>query len=740
MIRYLLYILCLLTIVAAASAQDVNPLQKPEQPAGELSPREIHQMMWDQLRPRLALQQEQERAAAAKAGSNWQTYDIRYYLINLRIDHIAKVEYGSVGIFGDVVVPSLDTVMVDLTNNMVVDSVYNESGRLTATHPNDLLTVHLNRAYLQGESFHFTVVYHGTPIQSGFQGFTFATHGGKPLISTLSEPMGARNWWPCNDIPKDKADSVDMIVTADTMFSVSSNGMLMSDINNGNGTHTVHWHEKYPITTYLVCISLYPYSVWNDWYHYGPSDSMLLMYHVYPDQLATSKTAFAIMPGAIASLASRFGEYPFIGEKYGLTHFDWGGAMEHQTNTSTVASSFGYSAAVIVHELGHQWWGDLVTCEDWHHIWVNEGFATYCEALYFEQLNGVSYYHTYMNSMEFTSGGSIYINDTTSVNIIFGSIVYDKGGWVLHMLRHVIGDATFFQGMLNYRNQYMWSTATTEDFRQVMEQTSGMDLGWFFQEWIYGTYRPNYMYSYLTEPAPGGGYVSYLNIRQTQSTPPQFFTMPIDLKITTGSGTVTQTVFNNRQNQNFTVATTTIPTGFTLDPDRWISRTVSQESYTFHIVTDSLENGNQASPYRDTVVIKGGSGSYQCSVIAGALPGGISLAATTGVVSGVSSDTGLFTFKVRAADVGYPTFVDTAQYTIHLTPAAGRPGDANNDGGVNVGDIVFMINFTFKSGPAPLVRAFGDVNSDCVLNVGDAVYLVNFIFKGGPAPVLGCAK
>lgn len=740
MTRYLLCLICLIAMVSIAAAQETDSLQQQNSPAGQLGPREIHQIMWDQLRPRLALRQAMSLAQAAKAGSNWQEYDMRYYNINLRIDHVAKVVYGRVGTFGNVAVTSLDSIAVDLLSNMAVDSIYNESGLLTFSHPNDVLTIHLERAYAQGERFHFTVVYHGTPTGTGFQGFSFSTRNSKPLITTLSEPMGARSWWPCNDIPRDKADSVDMIVTVDTSLKVSSNGLVISDVNNGDATHTVHWHEQYPITTYLVSLALYPYSVWDSWYHYGSNDSMLLRFHVYPDQLSASKTAFAILPAAIGDLASRFGEYPFIAEKYGLTHFDWGGAMEHQTNTSTEASSFGNSASVIVHELGHQWWGDMVTCDDWHHIWMNEGFATYSEALYFEITTGVSYYHSYMNSMEFTSGGSIYISDTTNVNTIFGSIVYDKGGWVLHMLRHIVGDAAFFQGLLNYRNQYMWSTATTEDFRQVMEQTSGMDLSWFFQEWIYGTYRPTYYYSYLSEAVPDGGYITYLTVRQAQSTSPQVFTMPVDIRITSASTTTTQTIFNNQRSQNFTLMSLAAPTAVAFDPDRWISRVAAQESYTFHIVTDSLENGLQATSYHDTVLVKGGNNNYECAVIAGALPSGFSLASSTGIITGTTPDTGTFTFTVRATDQLNSAYKDSMVYVIHVAPTADRPGDANCDGIVDVGDIVYLINYIFKSGASPLKMTWADANNDCVVNVGDPVYLINFVFKGGLSPVLGCAK
>ena len=704
------------------------------------NPKEMHQIMWERLQPRLAAEQAAEKGAAAVNATNWQEYDIYFYRIDMSVIDAFETIYGRVGIFGRPTIPSLDTVMVNLNNVLDVDSVYNETGNLMFTHQNNYLTVHLDRAVLQGDSFGFTVVYHGTPPSSGLMGFNFGTHLGKPLITTLSEPYGAHDWWPCNDITVDKADSVDVIIITDTSLVVSSNGLQVSDEYLGNGMHRVYWQERYPIATYLVSIALHPYIVWGDWYRPSPSDSMPLKYFVYPERDAASRPAYAVIPEMISILANRYGEYPFIDEKYGCSHFDWGGAMEHQTNTSTDASDWGMGSDVIVHELSHQWWGDMVTCADWHHIWINEGFATYSEAVYYEGLYGSTYYHNYVNNFEFTGGGSIYIQDTTNVWTIFGSIVYDKGGWVLHMLRHIVGDELFFQSLINYRNQYQWSTATTEQFRDVVEATTGMDLDWFFQEWIYGTYRPDYRYSYLSQADPAGGWNTYLYLRQNQSTNPQVFTMPVDVKITTASGSTTPVVFNNKRGQNFALHSDQQPTSITIDPLRWISRTVIQESYSFHIINDSLANGAEAEAYADTVLVKGGTGIYHCEITSGALPAGWTLQTGTGVISGAATESGPFTFRIRATDQTYPSLKDSVTYSVQVQALPPRPGDANFDGPVDIGDAVYIITYIFRDGPAPVMKNWADVNADCKINVGDAVYLVSYIFRGGPAPVLGCVE
>lgn len=707
----------------------------------QFDPAEIHRQMWEDLKPRLVRRAQLEALAAEKTASNWQEYDMGYYAIELDIDHAAEMIYGRVAAYGRVAVSSLDSVMVNLLNTLTVDSVYNGSGNLGFAHANDHLTVYLDRAYGQDELFYFTVVYHGTPSGStSFLGFTFSERAGLPLITTLSEPMGARSWWPCNDIPRDKVDSVDIVVTVDTSLVVSSNGLVVSDDINGDGTHTVHWKTRYPIAPYLVSLGIHPYAVWYDHYVYTPTDSMPLHFYVYPDHDAYSRQFFdSIIVHMIETLEGPFGQYPFIEEKYGCTHFNWGGAMEHQTNTSTTSSAFGYSQPVVCHELSHQWWGNMVTCSDWHNIWMNEGFAVYSEALYFEADSGIDYYHAYMNSFEYTGGGSIYINDTTDVWNIFGAIVYDKGGWVLHMLRHIVGDSLFFESLADYRQEYLWSSASTEDFQSVVEATAGMDLDYFFQQWIYGTNRPSYRYSVKSEAAPGDGWNSYLFVRQIQTTGPEVFTMPVDIRITTAAGDETHVIFNDRREQGFVLHTDDEPLNVAFDPDRWISRIAEVEEYTFHIVTMTLADGVQVEPYEDSVVAKGPDGGYSCSLVSGALPSGLVLDPGTCIISGSPYEVGEFVFAVEAAHDLYSAYTDTAEFTLAVMPTVNPlPGDANLDGAVNVGDAVYIVNYVFRNGLAPLIMNWADANADCQVNVGDAVFLINFIFKSGPVPTMGC--
>lgn len=717
--------------------------QSPYDSNNSISPKEIHQIMWDNLKSRLIQYQEASALMKADIGNNWMEYDISYYRIELEIDHVNELLYGQVGIFGEVVVSSLDSIVIHLLNDLTVDSIYNSSGNLSYLHSNDLIKINLDHSYNQSETFDFTVVYHGLPSgEGGFLGFDFTSRGGKPLIVTLSEPTGSRSWWPCNDITHDKADSVDIIITVDTSLVVSSNGSLISDADNGNGTHTVWWKERYPIAPYLVSLGIHPYAVWYDWYHYSPADSMPLHFYVYPDHDLPSRPHFGQLAHMIEVLSSRFGEYPFLEEKYGCTHFNWIGAMEHQTNTSTTSSDFGYLKSTIVHELAHQWWGDMITCSDWHHVWINEGFAVYSEALFFEIDSGLTYYHDYMNSFEYAgTSRSIYIDDTTDIYNIFNAIVYDKGGWVLHMLRHIIGDESFFESLIEYRNQYIWSTASIEDFQQVVETVSGMDLDYFFNEWIYGVGRPQYRYSYFSEENTSGGWDTYLCLKQIQSTEPQVFEMPIDIVLSMESTEETYTVFNDRRQQDFMLHTDSEPLLLSVDPDRWVSRVLSQETYTINILTESLTDGNGYQIYAETLLIKGAPDGFYCSIIGGELPTGLSLETNTGAISGLAESWGDHPITIKATDYISPQYSDTAKLNIYIADVEELPGDVNFDGAVNVGDVVYLVNHVFKSSSPPVVPNWADVNADCVINVGDIVHITNYIFESGsPAPQIGCAE
>ena len=678
-----------------------------------------------------------ENESLKSSASLNQTYwDAKYYKLDFAIDFTTEQISGYTLMQAASLIDGLTEAELDFFDNMTVDSIKFNGNNALYSHVDDLITVAFGGNINTGQDFEIIVYYHGHPIEGGFQAFSFSSHNGTQMATTLSEPYFARTWWPCKDYPEDKADSVDIVITHPDNFVCSANGLVESIVDNGDGTKTTTHKHRYPITTYLVAIGVTNYAQFSEWYETAQGDSVPVDFYVYPEKLTSAQNSYPILTSMLYELSQLMGEYPFGEEKYGMLHFDWGGAMEHQTNTSM--SSTAYYESIIVHELGHQWYGDMITCDNWHEIWMNEGFASYVEALWFEATDGTDEYHDYMNTMRYTTGGTIYCQDTTTVWSIFSGRVYDKGAWVLHMLRHFVGDSTFFEILQTYYDdaRYKWKTVTTEQFRDLCIEVSGdTRLNDFFQDWIWGEYYPVYRPSFLIEEYAPGEYIAYVHIRQTQTTDPTVFHMPVDLSFTDGITTYDTTVYNDEKEQNFIIPLegfSNAPTSLTLDPLEWILSSKYSEPYKMHLIYDPIDTAAQFEEYLDSVIVRGGTEFYTITITEGALPDGLELNSSTGMITGTPTEFGEFTFMVTAFD-GVST--NTEEYTLFVTETPLLIGDANYDGLVNVSDAVYLINYVFTGGmaPQPLLEA-GDANCDNKVNVSDAVYIINYVFSGGNTP------
>jgi aminopeptidase N len=351
-----------------------------------------------------------------------------------------------------------------------------------------------------------------------------------------------------------------------------SNGLLKEVVTNGNGTKTFKWHGSYPIANYLISLAVTNYTQYDLYFRYSPTDSMPFNNFIYPEHLTTLKPQIDKTLGMLSFYSSVYGPYPFLKEKYGHAEFGRLAGMEHQT-----ISSMGYwSDGIIAHELTHQWFGDKITCKDWHHIWLNEGFATYGEALYEEHVRGKIGYEGFMQAImnnAKNAQGSIYVQDIESVEEIFdGSRSYAKGGTVLHMLRNVIGDSLYFASVKKYAvdTALAYKNAVTDDFKRNVEAVTGQNLTYFFNQWIYGENYPKYSVSMNSTDAGNGFYNTAVKIEQEVNTNPAFFTMPVDVKLFFDDGDTTITVFNNAQVQTFNFLTKEKPAVFKIDPENKI--------------------------------------------------------------------------------------------------------------------------------------------------------------------------
>lgn len=682
-----------------------------------------------------------EKALLSQIQSEIDRYDITYYDIYWRPDFSDSSIYGEVGIYGRSLDPTLNRVMLQLSEDMHVDSVYDASGRIPSTHAGDLLYVYLDHTYDINEEFGFTVKYEGQvpPINFFYEGLMFTTHHGVPIVENLSEPYSAHTWWPCKDVPWDKADSTDVQITCDTGMIATSNGLLISDTDHGDGTHTAHWRHRYPITTYNICIAVTNYVSQTDYYVYSPTDSMPIVNYIMAEYADDEQIAYGVSAQALAVFSNLFGQYPFLNEKFGHSMCNVHG-MEHQTNTF-LNHYFSCDEPTVVHELAHHWWGNLVTCKSWEHVWLQEGIGTHAEALFYEVLYGREAYQAYMDGIKYLDSGTVYVYDVSDPWVIFDTRSYWKGAWVSHMLRGVVGDSAYFNGLKLYGQTFAYGNATSDDLKDVMETVSGQDLEYFFDEWLYGEYFPRYRYAWMAEDDASGGENIYLYISQQQSTEPQVFTMPIDIHLETDTDTTVVTVFNTKREQCFTINTEYQVNSLQFDPHEWILRSAQPQEFHVHIVTEELAAPVLTDWYTDTIMAKGGSGDFIYSLEAGSLPDGLTLDGSTGIVSGYCMAGDSFNFTVKATDIVYPQdYYDFKTYNVTTETPDDRPGDANADGEANVGDAVFLINFIFKGGPAPYFPNWADVNVDCQVNVGDAVFLINFVFKEGPVPQLGCVE
>lgn len=454
-----------------------------------------------------------------------------------------------------------------------------------ATVSTSTRVVTLDRTYGMDEVFDLTIEYTGSTVSAAFGSIEVRTHsGGIPVVATLSEPYYAYTWWPAKDgdifLPGDNSDmaTLEFAVTVPDNFTVASNGLLQGTDTLSGSRKRFRWASDYPITTYLVSFSATEYNTWTVNYNHA-GGSMPVEFFIYASlDTSTNRAAWGKVVGMLPVFGSLFGEYPFINEKYGIYNFPFGGGMEHQTMTG----QSGFWEYLSAHELAHQWWGNFVTCKTWNHIWLNEGFATYAEALWAENKPGSTGLYAlknYMAGERYTGPGSVYVYDDEVDELweIFnGATSYAKGSWVVHMLRHVLGDGNFFDALAAYRAAFQHGAATTEDFQAICEVFyGGNSLTWFFQEWVYGEYVPKYDWGWDSVLIDGSRYL-LLSINQTQPVSHQRFTMPIDI---VADGT-THVVFNDADTEHFVIPVTSMPTSVQFDPDDWILRSGdSQTSY-----------------------------------------------------------------------------------------------------------------------------------------------------------------
>ncbi len=509
-------------------------------------------------------------------GSPNHTFDVLDYKLNLDIRNCFITPFPR-SFTGSVIVKfridtALSSINLNATNTSIVVSSVGLSG-VSFTHTGNILNVVLNRTYNPGEVTEVMIYYAHNNVIDG------AIYTGNGGFFTDAPPEGARKWFPCWDKPSDKA-TVDITIKVPANVKIGSNGRLNDSTLTGD-TLYYHWISRDPVATYLVVMTgKVNYNLNITYWHKlsNPADSIPLRFYFNTGENPAAMQT--VLTNMITYYSQKFGEHGF--EKDGFATapapgFNWAG-MENQTLTTLCSNC--WSENLISHEFAHQWFGDMVTCATWADVWLNEGFATYCEALWFEKTGGYTAYKNDINSdaagyLNSNPGWPIYNPSwavtTPDINTLYNTaITYNKGACVLHMLRYVLNDTNvFFNCLRGYAMDtadFKYKSAATDDFTAKISQISGQDLTWFMDEWVKQPNHPVYANLYQFAELGNGNWNVGFQAKQTQSNTP-FHRMPLTVKITFTGGTDTTFRIDNTANNQIWIWTfNRQPTAFAFDP------------------------------------------------------------------------------------------------------------------------------------------------------------------------------
>lgn len=487
---------------------------------------------------------------------NTLNYDLKYQRLELDLDPAQHFVSGTVTSH---FVPNqnISSIYFDLSNVLSVSEVKYHGSNLPFTQlstkeikidfPSNIPAATLDS---------LSIKYSGAPDTGGSAGdaFTVSTQGGTPVLYTLSEPYGAQEWFPTKQSLNDKIEKVDIKINTPSQYSVAANGKLISETSLTGSRKLTFWQTNYPIPAYLIALGITNYTKLNDTMGTPPFP---FVNYLYPSTATNTTTISNInwTKTVMNTFEEYFGPYPYRNEKYGHMQFSWGGGMEH----ATMSSMGSWGRGIIAHELAHQWFGDKVTCGAWNDIWLNEGFATFGEHLANEKLlmtnsQFLNYLSSEMSYITGSPGGSVYVADGNLGNtgtIFSGRLTYSKGGYVVRMLKWILGDEAFYSAIKDYhaRPELAYGYAKTADLKNSLLQSTGKDFTEFFNDWIYGQGYPTYQIRWNQTSDD----MLRIKVSQTQShSSVSFFEMPLPIKVNgTGGQVAYLTLDHTTNNQNF---------------------------------------------------------------------------------------------------------------------------------------------------------------------------------------------
>ncbi len=508
--------------------------------------------------------------------SNQYKIDILHYDLQLDLYPKIKKLKGIAEITGVVLQREIDRIDLNFYDNFDIKELTFNNLSARFENKDTQITVFFDTGSI--DTFKLKIIYEGTPKRTGLSAFVFGEINGRSAVYNLSEPSYASTWFPCNDIPTDKA-LLDIKITNDSSQTSISNGVLVGkELNKDRMTY--HWKTYYPISTYLICVYSSQYTEFEDKYFSADGDTMPIKYYVFPNHIEEARIDFKDTPKMIKYFSKTFGEYPFIKEKYGIAEFLWQmGAMEHQTITGIGSNFVGgknFFEDVYVHELAHHWWGNAVGPATWKDIWLNEGFATYSEALYSESKSGKKTLQSTMLS-KFSDEFSNTLYDPGKN--LFSTTVYDKGAWVLHMLRWEVGDSVFFDILSSYFEKYKYKNASTDDFIRVCESLSKRNLSKFFDQWVFtGTENIQLDYKWVIKKQSDDKLLIILNLQQMQEKYP-IIEFKLEVMFEYDNEKSFSKIFNIKEKQKtIEILVDERPNQLILDPNNWLLANIKDKN------------------------------------------------------------------------------------------------------------------------------------------------------------------
>ncbi|MEZ4977954.1 MAG: M1 family aminopeptidase [Chitinophagales bacterium] len=515
--------------------------------------------------------------AANKDLSESVKYDLHYVKLDLTLDNMStQIDFGHAILRARVVVQSLDAFVCELHEDLIVDSAKINGQNVGVLRNASELKLLIANPILNANEVQADIYYHGTPPAANqFFGGIFnavSPSWGARVTWTLSQPFSAHTWCPTKQDLIDKIDSSEVWLTVPNNLKGGSNGLLQNETSLPNAKTRFEWKHQHPIDYYLISLAVGPYIEYNFTADLpNTTEQVFVQNFIYdnPNTLTNFQNDIDETADMLYLFSEQFGQYPFRDEKYGHCMAPLSGGMEHQTMTT---QGF-FERSLTAHELGHQWFGDNVTCSTWGHIWVNEGFASYSEYLFEESISPNSAQNDMLavhNNVMSAPGGSVYVVDQSDENLIFSSrLSYNKGSALVHMIRHwVNNDALFFDGMQAYQNTFANGTASAEDFMNTMALVSGVDFGEFLNDWYYGEGYPTISLEYNETSA---GLVVQLSQESSVPNITDFYESYLELNVSFTDNTVeTFRVRNSFNNQQFLLNTWKEVSSITLDPNNWV--------------------------------------------------------------------------------------------------------------------------------------------------------------------------